>query len=289
MKQYLFYSIFCLTLINQTVFGAGLEDTRYKRSSSTPKGHAVHSGCESGQFDNALAEVGGADEQPEEEVAMVEETYREPVSQNDPASPYVESYREMPRSTPTYKTIPMTVSARPCEPACVEPVCSPCPPCQPCDPGPAYSSGSWTRYVLPVAIAGSALAVSAVRATDSCDDPCPNVTTPILEFFVEASLGGFDGESNAPGLISVEILFPDSSALDTITLSTTSTPVPVIQSQLSNATRNYSSGDQFTVNVTALSDRVNSITVEGRLDGVAFDSHPQVSPTLGPLFTFTIP
>jgi len=292
MKRYLFTIFFCLILFNQTSFSAGFDDSRSKRASTTSKGQTVHSGCESGCFEDTCVKVGDADDQPQESVATVPEGYAEyPPTQrareiSAEPQPIIESSSEAPRSTPSYKMMPITVSAEPCEPVCLEPQCF---PCEPCDPTPSYSTPSWAKYVLPVAVAGSALAVSAVRATDSCEDPDPSTRQPILTFFVEASLGGFNGEGNEPGSITVEILFPDNSVLDTFTLSVGSTAVPIILSQLSNATRNYESGVQFTVNATSVNDRVDSITVDGRLDGVDFDSQSQNFPSPGLLFTFTIP
>ena len=277
MKKYFaLITLLVLSLTCHTCWGAGVEGPRSKKVNTTSQGQPVHSGLEEGADTQVAAQVGILSTEPLEKVAMEQE-------QEPPKPPPVCKTQAPPR---VFKKMPpVVVQHDPLpQPVCYEePAYSPCEPCVPCEPSESYSFPSWSKYILPTAIAGSALAVSAVRASDSCEEPC-GVPDRVLDFFVEAGLGA-NGESPAGGDITIEILFPDMTIFDTMTL--TSPGIYSIQSQLSAATRDFAFGEVFTVNVTSETN-AQSIQIDGRVNGQVFDSQSQVSPSVGPLFTFTI-
>jgi len=148
------------------------------------------------------------------------------------------------------------------------------------------------HFVIPAGIAAVGLTVGAIKATECPDDCDPGTevqSVSTLEFFVEASLGGDIDGVDLGGSITLEIEFPDMSLLDTISFSVPPVEDPVMETELSNSTTDFESGDQFVVNVTAEAERVEDLVVTMRIDGVDIIAQPDSSPTIATSFTFTIP
>jgi len=144
------------------------------------------------------------------------------------------------------------------------------------------------HFVIPTGVAAIGLAIGAYKATE-CDDceptqPTPVIPSDVLNFFVEAALG-FGSESSGGG-ITVEIEFPDMSLLDTISFSTETSG---IFTELSNSTTDFSSGDQFTVNVTSVTYAADNLEVTMRINGIDIITQAQSDPTTSTSFVFTIP
>jgi len=148
------------------------------------------------------------------------------------------------------------------------------------------------HFVIPTGVAAIGLAMGSYKATENRDEcvPTPETPTPpedVLDFFVEAH---FNNISFGLGSITLEIKFPNMSLLDTMMLST---PTIGTVTELSNATTNFSSGDQFTVDVISISaddgPDVNYLEVKMRINGIDIIGMAQAGPTTSTSFVFTIP
>ena len=146
------------------------------------------------------------------------------------------------------------------------------------------------HFVIPTGVAAIGLAMGAYKATENRDDCIPTPSTPVtptdvLSFFVEGDFGS--GNEGNGGGFTVEIEFPGMSLLDTITLSL---PTGIGSlSELSNSTTNFSSGNQFTANVTNVTSSADSITVTMRINGIDILAQATSNPTTSTSFVFTIP
>jgi len=148
------------------------------------------------------------------------------------------------------------------------------------------------QFMIPAGIAAIGLSVGAVKATACSEEDSELATSEsvsTLAFFVESSLGGDSDSGEMGGSITVEIEFPDMSLLDTITFSVDPTFNPITETELSNSTTDFESGDQFTLNVTAVADMVNSVTATMRINGIDILAQTEADPTIATSFVFTIP